>query len=240
MLSENKKFIPYSLLCVGLVNLLVYFVYHLAYHIGQYWFDLLADYVMDAWDCLIPAVGALLMLLVYSKRGIRAGLLYCLGLSAARLLYSIPYYYLFYMSSVSAPSSLDSITTSLLTSALTFVTFYLHTFALFGVGVLIYRSNPTSKEKLLSDLLCPCRVFDFSSVSVKIIFAISVIQLIYAMRVPVITTIGYFEEYGAYTRTQDLLHMLFNYVFVLCLFLVCHVVLCTLKNKLTAITEEEE
>ena len=94
MLSVDRKFYFRSFLFVAGVNLAVYFVYHLAYHIGQYWFDLVADYVMDAWDCLLPAVSALLLLTVYSVRGVRGTLGYGLLLSLCRMFYSIPFYYL--------------------------------------------------------------------------------------------------------------------------------------------------
>ncbi len=240
MLSANKKFFFRSFLVAAGVNFAVYLVYHLAYHIGQYWFDLVADYVMDAWDCLLPAVSALLLLLVYSRRGAGATLGYTLLLAAARLFYTVPFYYLYFMTSVTAPNSLDSITTALISSALVFVTYCLHIFALFGIGVLIYRHKSQNGKPTLYDVLKVKSSFNFDATSTVMVFVISLVEFLYALRVPVITTLTYFDDYGFNMRVRDLLHMLFSYVFVLCMLPLCHTLLCKLKNRLTKDEEEEE
>lgn len=233
MLSVDKKFFLRSFLIMAGINIGVYLVYHLSYHLGQYWFDLLADYVMDAWDCLLPAISAFLMLFVYSRRGAGSALIYALIISLARLFYTIPFYYLYFMTSVTAPSSLDSITTSLLSSALVYVTFYLHIFALWGIGVLIYRHKSQNGKPELYQMLSERGMFNFEAGSTVIIFVISLVQFLYALRVPVIATADYFAEYGLNTRVGDLIHMLFNYLFVIFMLVLCHVILCKLKDRLT-------
>lgn len=240
MLSVDRKFYFRSFLLVAGVNLAVYFVYHLAYHIGQYWFDLVADYVMDAWDCLLPAVSALLLLTVYSLRGVRGALGYGLLLSLCRMFYSIPFYYLYFMDSVTSPDSLDSFVTSLLSSALVFVTYFLHISLLCTVGVLIYRRKSKDGSPALYDMLKEKCTFRFESGASAILFVLSLIQFVYAMRVPVIATVDYFAAYGLNIRVGEFIHMLFSYVFVLCMLAVCYVLLCKLKDKLFKVKKEAE
>lgn len=229
-MSLKNKFYLKPLLWLLIGNLVAYLIHHLAYHINQYWFDQFATYVSDAWNMLMPAIGAVISLRVLSDFSLRQAAIYSLFISICRLVYSIPFNYLHFMTDFTSPSSLDSITTSLLVSAAEFVFVYLQIALLLAVGLLVMRWKKT-KINAISGLMEKCYARDFTCPFTGAVFGISLVQLLMGLSVPISTTLQLIADHGIHFRTGEIIHIVLDCAFVLVLFVLCHILCCRIGRR---------
>lgn len=181
-------------------------------------------YTTEIADWFLPCVSAIL-LLCGSVGDIKSTLLYTLPLTLTNLIYSIPYYYL--IGIVYNLDSIESISLSIGVSVLYLVIFHLHTLLLYFISkyLLLKKNNGDAIAMQESG-----RAFDLSYPLTLSIFSISAIQFLIHLIGELWDAISYFVEYLGDYRTDDIIYMVFRFLFVLAMMFVSHAVCFKVKK----------
>ena len=180
-----------------------------------------------------------------------------LAIAAAKIIYSLPYYYLYFLSI--GYDSIDGIPLYTL-SALLAVIFEWAKLLLFFTLIYLtsrrhimreliltlpkaHQKKPTEKEKQVLHASADARlageltlggVLNFDAPVTLSIFLASVGQFVYALSVEIKNAVDYLTEFAGNYRTGEIIYMTFCFVFVVAELIISHLVCYYLKNRLSA------
>ncbi|MBR2343135.1 MAG: hypothetical protein IKA64_02670 [Clostridia bacterium] len=151
MLQSTRGLYSRSILYFSLASIAVYAVYHLAFtfmlsEAGDVLYYLYT-FLHRAFELAVPATAVAISLALYSAKGIRSAFSFLAVPAATRLLYSLPYYYIGYISEGFDTS--ESIPLSLLTSAAEVAVFYLILLGIFGFALLFTGRSAKGRRREL-------------------------------------------------------------------------------------------
>ena len=251
-----------------LVYLALYFALFLLFYIPNYVIEDYAYLVGDfeyvrlffsmLFEFTLGASGAVVLFVVLIKRGgvitsrVLSG---ALAIAAAKIIYSLPYYYLYFLSI--GYDSIDGIPLYTL-SALLAVIFEWAKLLLFFVIIYFtarrhimreliltlpkaHQKKPTEKEKQVLLASADARlageltlggVFNFDAPVTLGIFLASVGQFVYALSVEIKNAVDYLTEFAGNYRTSEIIYMTWCFVFVVAELIISHLVCYYLKNTL--------
>ena len=239
-MTNLKSVLPRWFLLLTLGNIISYSAVHIDYLFEHDAFMYANICVTTAWDFIFPVICAALMLFLYVKWNTKSALLGGMLLCSTKFFYSLFFYYLDYVINESYITR-DAILMSLMISALVIVVSYAHSVIFFLVMLAITRfckhsGNKPTKERLNCEL-GKGDFFDLDNSTVRGLISLSAIQLILYTVLEIIDTREFLSKYGNTADTEELIFIIFKYVFLLGLFILSHYsnvkLLQKLNNKYT-------
>lgn len=218
----------------SLLLLLGYFVTFLSFYLANVLFydtavfSYLWYFVQKATFLLLPLISALLILTEYAYSGMKRALIALIPLSATKIMYSLPYYYLNF---VYDPfyDSLDALLLALLRSFLEIIALYAFTLAVFFLMKFIL-DLASKKQEPHAALLSRPTTLNFSD-PVSLTFMVSsLLAFLYFFTVEIVDTVSVISRYSARLTGGEIVYMIFSYVFDVLLLALHYFALAYIKN----------
>ena len=249
-MSLNKKtLLSRSFIIIALLSLFNYIFAHLAYmnmstDTGLV-YEYLTLYIAKIASFLIPVAVSILTVAVYACEGAKSAAIGALTLSAARLFYYLPYYYLIFILNY-AYDSIESILLSLIsclgvvafTVLFAFVTVYLTKL------ILTKRSkdkrNFSARDHMRDSLFTNQPVLDITAGTNLTALIASILALISSIIPEIIDTVSFFLDYGFDYTTGEILTIMLNYLLIFALTIGSYLLAVYLKNRFLASHNDSE
>ncbi len=194
---------------------LIYAVLYLFAHLEYLYFyeasgivwEYVNFYASKIADFVIPVAVASVSFTVLCYKGAAAAFMYALAASSARMVFTLPFYYIYFIVNYGY-DSVESILLSALASLATLALSLLFTLLSLTVAVLLLRKKRTLSEmrEAYASLLQDTVSRDYASGANKAITILALCRFAYAMISEIIDTVTFFIEYGDdYTFTEALL-----------------------------------
>ena len=227
----------------SLILLLVHFATFLIMYLAEFifksgFFTVLWYYVQKTTFLLIPLVSGLLTLIADAFLGTRAALLRLIPLSLAKLIYSIPFYYLQFVYDTFY-DSVDAILLSLLQSLIESIVLYIFSLIIFIMMkcfLWILNDGRSNRELLAKDT-----VLDFHDPVSATFMICTALCFVYWLVDEIITTVSTISSYATLTA-GEIIYMLVSYVIDIALLALYYVALSRIKNAIikSRLTDEED
>ena len=247
MKKATRKIVIRAFLIYALINIFTYALYHIAYlftndTIGLT-FEYIAYYVSNTVDFLTTPVIATVMLVLSAREGAKRAFLHALLISAARICYTLPYYYMIFIYNYQY-DSIESILISFAASLVAIVLIALGALISFVITMLIL-SKRTKKPYIdtissLSDIVNKPSTLDFlDTVSLPlVIFAL--LRFAIGLISEITDTVIFFVEYGADYTLAEIGTMIGNYVLLFVLLVLSYLISVKVKNYLAKYEKDEK
>ena len=177
---------------------------------------------------LLPLVSAMLTLLADSYLGMKKALVRLIPLSLAKMIYSLPYYYLYFVYDIYY-DSIDALFLGFIQATFEVIFLYLFTLLIFLVmryflGVFGRRGE--TKDKLLAKKT----VLNFADPVSRTFALSSLLCFLYIFIVEIIDTISIVSRYSGRLRGGEIAYIVFSYCFDVLLLALHYFVLSLIKN----------
>ena len=204
-----------------------YFSYVLFY--DKSFFSYLWYFVQKSTFLLLPLVSATLILIEESYCGMKSALIKLIPLSFAKAIYSLPYYYLYFVYDIY--DSIEALSFAFIQSLVEVLLLYIFTFIIFFImRSLLKAFNKSTKSH--GEILSKRTVLNFSD-PVSLTFMISaVLCFLYFFVVEIVDTVSIISRYSARLRGGEIAYMVFSYFFDVLLLAVHYLVLAYVKNRI--------
>lgn len=185
-------------------------------------------FMQKATFLLLPLVSAMLILLADAYLGIKAALVKLLPLSFAKMIYSLPYYYLLFVYNPLYDST-DAIFFALIQSFAESIILYVFVLIVFYImKEFLWLFNKTEEKN--SELLSKNTVLNFRD-PVSLTFMISALLcFLYFLIDEIITTVSIISGYSGRLLSGEIVYMVFSYVIDVLLLALYYLALAYLKN----------
>lgn len=251
------------------IYLALYFALFLLFYIPNYVIEGYADifgnfeyvrlFLSMLFEFILGSSGAVVLFVVLIKHGpLTPGrtLTAAAVIAAARIIYSLPYYYLYFLSY--GYDSIDGIPLYTLSALLAVIFEWVKLLILFALVYFSSRrhivkaltlslpkaqqKNMPKKTKLTLLATADARlwgelshggIFNFDAPITLGIFLASVGQFVYALSLEVKTAVEYLTEFAGNYRSDEIIYMTWCFIFVILELIISHTVCYFLKNKLT-------
>lgn len=266
--SILKCFWIYLALYFGLFLLFYipnYVIEDYAYLVGD--FEYVRFFLARLYEFTLGASAAVVLFVILVRNGevtVPVTLAAASVFALAKIIYSLPYYYLYFLSI--GYDSIDGIPLYTLSALLAVIFEWVKTILFFSVCYLVSRRHikkelisrlPVAKQKKppekeraeikratdmrLSDELTLGGTFNFDAPVTLGIFLVSVGQFAFALISEITSTVDYLIEFAGNYRTDEIVYMTFCFIFILAELVISHLVCHYIKNytarKLTYNTE---
>lgn len=249
-MSYNKhKLLSQGFLIIALLSLGNYVLAHLAYlnmntQTGVI-YEYITLYVSKILSFLIPVAASVLTLSVYAFDGLLATVPFTLALSAARLPYYLPFYYIVFIYN-HRYDSLESILLSLLASIGVILFTALFALATVYLASLIARKQSSGAQDfsfadyIRDSLSCEQELLSFTTGTNLAILIASLLSLFCAIIPETIDTVTFFVEYGLDYTVAEILTIMANYLLLFILTVGSYLLGALARNKFSAISRKSE
>lgn len=184
-----------------------------------------SDLLQTAFGVLMPTVGAAILFALSRRIRLRKLWLPALLLSAGRLFFSLPYYYLYYFGlGYDTP---DSLLLSALGSLLAIALGFAETMALFFLAKAVLKLRAKSFAVQSTPDLRP---FDLSAPEALALLCASLPLCLYTLIGEIVRAVGYLSDYAGGYRVGEILYMTFCFLFDVGLFLLAPVCAAAVKR----------
>ncbi len=268
-MAKSKKIILTAALSSALLHLVTFLMYFIPYYVmeadissqGLEIYEYVRTFVSRFLEFAIPAVACAVVYFSDSSQKGGKAVIRCLYIALGRLVYLLPYYYLWFMEISGGADSVEAVIMACISSVFDLIFFWAYIVLLYALLRLVakrieYRKTlkaltPQVREKLTKDdtnkLLISAKakidaypeqsgVFDFSNALCAGLFAPAFIQFLVYFVQETITTVDYLKSFVGNYRAGEILYMIFSFLFIFASMLVTHVINCRLA---TALREEE-
>ena len=245
MKKATKKIVIHAFLIYTLINVFTYALYHAAYLFTNdalgLTFEYIAYYVSNIVDFMTPPVMATVMLVLASREGTKKAFLHTLLISAARIYYTLPYYYLIFIYNYQY-DSIESIFISFFTSLASIIIIALGALISFVIAIFVLgkRIKLPYREALstLPELVNKPSTLDFlNTVSLPILVFV-VLRFVINLISELVDTIMFFVEYGDSYTLAEIGTMVGNYLLLFILLVVSYLASMKVKNYLVKYSKE--
>ena len=217
----------------SLILTLAYFVTFLSFYFANVlysdkaFFAYLWYLVQKATFLLLPLISAMLVLIADAYLGMKSALVKLIPLSLAKLIYSLPYYYLYLVYDIY--DSTEAILFALVQAITEAVFLYIFTLIIFLVMrafLAAFNKRGESRDMLLAKKT----TLNFAD-PVSRTFAISsLLCFLYFFTVEIIDTVSVISKYSGRLRSGEIAYMVFSYCFDVLLLAAHYLVLSFVKN----------
>lgn len=203
-------------------------------------FGYVTYYFDRVWEFFFPALSATLMLITLSKDGYRHALTGGIGYAVSRAAYYIPLGYM--MALGYGYDSIESLFSGLFLSILMAVVAYLESLLCVLLAILpahfkAKREGSTSLP-LIAESLPRADALDVSDVGAAAVGIISLVQFIKLIAVEIADTVEFFLDGAAYS-TDEIIYIVFKYVFAILILAITYFVLFRIKRRVGACEDDE-
>lgn len=236
-MKDFSKWQLKALLYVALSTLLLFLIAHINYLGESSALAYLHLYSLKIWTFLFPVICAYLLFVAYAKAGILNSLLFAPALAVLRCLYYFPYFYEYYVLDCGY-TTLDSLIMSAFRSLGEFLLGFAHILLFFFVAVLVIKlmkkrtaADTTPREYVLSNT--DASAFEFSVPTVAASLTVCALELAYSLAIEIRDTVTFISSAGHSMSTPELIVIIINYILIISLALIAHLLLIpkTLKKS---------
>ena len=230
-LRHAFAFLAITVTSLSLVQFLLYYI-----PFGFYYDNtpllFLSYYVTNFLEALFPPLAATVIFLV-RPAGIKNKIIPCILISLSRLIYSIPYYYIYYVSDVF--NSAESLLLASLVSLIFLLFFFLQTF----VCVLIINGVERRASKVFEERQ-RSKIFNVDDhINFGIILSVLLVFVIFFAREAISTVQYLIENKGTY-RTDEILSIVGAYLVLFLFAFLNYVLVSFIKNALLKQPEKKD
>ena len=237
---NKKKLLSRSFITIALLSLFNYIFAHLAYMNMNTDAGLIYEYVTlyiaKITTFIIPVAVSILTVAVYAYEGARSAALSALILSAARLFYYLPYYYLIFILNYSY-DSVESIALSLIsclgnvafTVLFAFVAIYLSRLVLTKQNR--DKKDFSARDHIRASFEKPQPLSDITDGANLTFLISSLLGLVSCIIPEIIDTVSFFLDYGFDYIISEILTIMLNYLLIFALTIGAYLLAAYLKNR---------
>lgn len=187
-------------------------------------------FIQKATFLLLPFISALLILIADAYMGIKAALLRLIPLAMAKTIYSLPYYYLYFVYDPFYDSG-DAILFSLIQSLLESIVLYVFTLIIFFIMKSTVKAL-CKNEFSVSELLSKRTVLNFSDPISLTFMLCSALCFVYFLIEEIINTVSVISRYSGRLMGGEIAYMVFSYVVDIILPALYYFALSYIKNSI--------
>lgn len=177
---------------------------------------------------LIPALSGAIALIGFEYGGARSTLVGCIPLALTRLIYTLPYYYLYHV--YMGFDSIEALLASLVISVLIAVITYLWVLLLAFVSRLCLKRMCVRVGILPTEALGADALLDMSSPAVASIAAIAFIGFTAELIEEIINTVNYLIEYADSYRMSEIVYIVICFVFLAAKLIISHLLMSYVRR----------
>ena len=244
MLLKDKRF--FSRLCC--VCMAAYFILLMFYYIPYYIIEpknlteglvYLFTYAEEIYGWVLACAFSSVAFLYCLDKGIKKSLLPLLLLSLTRAVYTLPYYYLIALDF--GFDSVEGLLISLVATVIDVIILFVKTLAAcFVVGFISasYKAKSFKRDALLSvrgslsQDISPAPAFALTDNISVALLSVCAIEFIYKLALEIYDAVSYIIDYSENYRSDEIIYMVFRFIFILFVFLFSHFVCSEIKNAL--------
>lgn len=224
-------------------NALIYGIYHLTYAINNPVVDIIFVHVANFWDFLFPAVVVILMLTAFVFKGGWYAVL-CSAFAATKFPYLLFYDYISefrnFGEGVTAAEFVPKFefSKSLVIAAIGTLFTLLQILLLFLLCYLFFRYRLKSEVKFKSTLelrvalgkdMVKKTLFGFEHPVTSLVLFLCSMQLVIYGGLEIYDVVTYFIEVGSSFMTQDILYIIWRFLFLIGLIPLCHLIVARVR-----------
>ena len=222
----SKRAFPFLCVSVSLLSFVQFLLFYIPSDslYENLFFIYTASYVTEFLEALFSPLAAMVIFMTRGG-GVKNKILPCILISFLRLFYSLPYYYVYYVSDVF--NSAEALMLSLLVSFLFLAFFFLQTF----VCILILKCIENRNQKQIEDRKY-AKLFDFDDhTNFGIILTVIFVFVISFIREGASTVQYLVQNLGSY-RTKEIITIVLSYLILFLFAFIHYLIITLLKNKL--------
>ncbi len=240
MKFNTEKLYKTGFLILAAYSIVSYIFAHAAYLLmssdAGIVFEYITLYLGKISGFLIPTMIAAAVTVIYTYVNFESSLLFALVVSSARILYTLPYYYIVFIYNYSY-DSVESIALAILASVLTVIFTALLSMALFGVAITmskiaLHKTKGSSVKDFLREKLLMTDRLDILGGANPQFLACVICMFVYNLIIEIVDTVLFFTEYGFDFSTAEIITIMANYVLILAMTVISYIAMTTLKNRL--------
>ncbi len=235
---RTDGFLKKCLIWLSVLSVIEYALYHVEYLFSGTGaggvLGYVRYYVTEAWEFMLPAVAAMLMLIILAYSGYKRSLIFGALITLSRIFYYLPWYYMYYIYNMGF-DSLESIFFSLLTSVAFAILAYLEAVLFFGIAVgVLYLSRRGEGDALpyLRGAMPHHDALDVTRGAGMLLGVISLVAFVRRALIITVDTVTFFINHGANYRPNEVISILIDYLYALLLLIITHLVICALKKRI--------
>lgn len=240
-----KKITSRTLFVYSCVNVLTYLFAHIAYlfindTVGEI-FEYVSYYMSKSVEFLAPPILATLALSVLICYGKGALVKFSLTVTSARILYTLPYYYMIFINNYGY-DSVESITLSLLASILTILLTVIGIFICLGIYFAVlkicFKKSRKAPDEVLDSVLEKSIITDFLCPKNVPVLIFALARFCFSLARELFDAVSYMVEYYQDYRSKEIVTMLANFVLIFLLLVASYLISAKIKNALIKDTKE--
>lgn len=242
---KNKKIVPWAFMTFALANLFVYALVHVSYVAENTSvikaFAYIGSYASRALEFLAIPLLSTVMLVIYSRFGMRKAFSSIMLISSARVFYTLPYYYMAFFYNY---GTLEALLIALVaTLAVTLITGVATTVSLKLALFIFRRSMKKERSKfaeLLPELVKRPSGKNFLDKASLPILVFALLTFFVNLISEIIDTVSFFISYGSDYTAIEIFTMLINYAILFLLLIVSYLISAWAKNVLVKFEREDK
>ena len=178
------------------------------------WLEYSRFFYLEAVKFILPTLAGVLMIAAGRCLGTKYALTRGWVLSVPLVIYAIPSYYLYYLSTTY--DSLEAIVFALINTVFDCAVLYLQTVATYFLVRFIIRLHAKrARGADLSDLIDEYAPYDLSRSFSLALFITVAIRFLVLLVIEIVETVGYIGEYSGNYRIEEIIYMALSYIFLL-------------------------
>ena len=244
---DTKKVALYSFLIYAVANLLTYALSHVAYLLANdvlgAIFEYVSYYLTKSLEFVAPPIIATVCYIILASNGKRSAILSALAISSARVFYTLPYYYVTFVTGY-AYDSIESLCLSAVASAFVIFLTLLGVFISIAIYAVILRITDKNKDKQYDlsesafDTSSP--TIDFLAKGNRAILVFALARFAFSLVKEIIDTVMFLIEFRADYRAGEIITMLASFILLFLLLIVSYLLSAKVKNILCAEKTNDE
>ena len=239
MKKDTRKIVWRIFLMYAAVNTLNYALSHIAYLfvndiVGEI-FEYISYYASLALDFLTAPMLATVMLVLCAREGTGKAFGHMLLISTARLLYTLPYYYVSFIYNYRY-DSVEALIISLIASILIIFLSAITSLICFKIAMHFTKRREKKRSKnatvSLPEIVKAPATTDFLNVAGMPLAVFSILSFIFHLLKEIIDTVSFFIEYRSDYTVTEIATILANYILLFLLLVAAYHLCMRLKNRL--------
>lgn len=240
MKYTQKKITTVSFLIYAAVNVFTYLFAHVAYLfsndiIGGF-FEYVSYYLAKTVEFLAPPTIAAVALLLLLNHGKSAVVKFSFAVASARILYSLPYYYLIFIYNYRY-DSLESISLALAAGALVILLTVGGTLVSITLAFMVIKRT-TGGTDAIKEAGKRTATLDFLAIGNLPVLTFALARFAFSLITELVDTVSFFISYRSDYLPIEIITMLVNYVLLFILLVASYLIASTVKKLLITKTEE--
>ena len=221
-----KRAFPILCACIAALSFIQFLLFYIP---NEFFYEntallYAASHITTFFEALFSPIAAMIIFLARGT-GIKNKILPCSFVSILRFFYSVPYYYIYYVSDVF--NSIEAISLAIFVSFVFVLFFFLQTFVC--ILIMNYTKKGANKQKDNKKAASPFDLDDH--INFGIVLSVIFIFVVFFIR-ECINTVQYLTENSGSYRTEEIITIVLSYLIIFAFSFVNYLIIISIKNKL--------